>query len=240
MPALPTTTLSGWFTTGWETYRKHFVILVSANIIQELIVLPASTRPFTSEAPGRAVLFVLWMIFVATVLGAGWLYLCLKAVRDENPRIGTMFSSFRRYGAVWAASMLSLLAVMGGMILLVIPGIIFATRFAFSPLAAMDKKTAGPKSLIFSSQISQGFRNKILAGGIIYLFLEIITTRLFIDHVQYPEKYQNVGLWIVGAILYIVDIIIVTPWMSSSFAAAYHSLASLNGNPAQSTETDVA
>jgi uncharacterized membrane protein len=230
MPTLPTITVKGWFSTGWVTYRRYFPLLVTAEIIPALLFLPLYLRYITTKSHWLLAALIFLTLMVGLVLGIGRCYLSLKAVRRDDPKIGDLFSPFRRYGHSWLTAVYYLLAVVGGLIMVIIPGIYLAVEYAFSRFAVMDKNLTPREAFQYSAKITEGSRGKIFAAGLVTIPLSILTTQPLFEALKNPDISCASPLLIVDIILSILNLLILSPWINTSFAAAYDSLTSLYVN----------
>jgi uncharacterized membrane protein len=148
-------------------------------------------------------LFSLALAFFVTgpiQFGVAWTY--LRAARKEKFELGHMFAAFRkRYLSVVGAQVLLFLAIVGGLILFVIPGIIIAIRLSFTPYIIMDEKISARDALRKSWELTKGQGWKIV--GIILL---------------------SMLLSLAGLLAFIIGIIFVAVWVASTSAVFYASV----------------
>lgn len=71
---------------------------------------------------------------------AGYVNQGLRAVRGQSVTIGDAFSGYRRFGTAFLALVILMIAVFGGLLLLVIPGIIAAVGLYWTYFALMDDR----------------------------------------------------------------------------------------------------
>lgn len=121
---------------GWRQLWKHFLILFLIGIIVTLISSPPSIvggiAQETKDAGAAAlgIFSLVYGILLFTPLGYGSSFVYLKAARNDPLDIKDMFEGFKNY---WNAVLASLLvaAICGiGIVLLIVPGIIFACKLA--------------------------------------------------------------------------------------------------------------
>ena len=83
----------------------------------------------------------MFWIFVSAPVTYGVAYVFLQLIRGEKFDVGAVFEGFKsNYINVILANLLTTAIVIAGMLFLIIPGIIFACKFAFVPYLVMDKK----------------------------------------------------------------------------------------------------
>ena len=115
---------------------------------------------------------VLLSIFVALPLSilvnAAVIFAVASVYLSRPTTIGACFGhALKRFLPLLGTSMLMGLAIMGGMILLVIPGIIFAFWFSLSQHVAVLESTAGSAALTRSKLLMKGNIGTAIALGIV-------------------------------------------------------------------------
>ena len=91
MNAVSSLTVKGWFSRGWNTYKKNPKQLIGgAGILfgYSLGLTLLSLAPQSYWA-----LIIGCNIFITPVFSIGWLYLCLMIVRGENVKPQTSSTS---------------------------------------------------------------------------------------------------------------------------------------------------
>jgi len=123
-------------------------------------------------------------------------------------------------GQPWTTFILLWLIILGGCILFIIPGIIWSLKYGLSLFAVMDKQMSPRESIRFSGKITKGHKGKLFGVWTIAILLSFLTWP-FSSGLQ----RQNAMLIGAGLIPYLVNILVVTPWLGATTAAAYKSLA---------------
>lgn len=155
---------------GWKTFTKRPWFFVGTFAFYALIQVFLSV--VQEQLPG-IVSFLLSMI-ASTLLYIGLITIYLKAYVDPaSPR----FSDFWRPALFWkylAASILLAVIVLGGLVLLIIPGIFFALALAFTGYLVVDKGMGPVAALKESAHLTKGYRWKLLQLGIVLVILTIL------------------------------------------------------------------
>jgi membrane-anchored glycerophosphoryl diester phosphodiesterase (GDPDase) len=133
----------------------------------------------------------------------------LKAVRGERVEIKDIFAVFQRnyWNAVIANVVVSVIVVLG-LIMLIVPGFIFAVRLAFVPYLVVDKKMDIMEALRVSWTMTRGYGWQIFFMGFLAIFIVI-------------------G----GLLLLFVGVFVSIMWISTAFATMYHSVEQRDGVP---------
>jgi len=162
-------------------------------------------------------------IFVGTVVHIGWLFLCLRALRGERADSLQVFSAFRRYGSAWLTSILYSLIFLAGLLLCVVPGIIWAIKYSMCYFVVMDKNFSSTESLAVSGRITEGHKGKIFLLYLGMTFLGLLGIPFFYG-LQSLRAKPNILLLILGFIPYLASLLILTPLFGTTLAACYESL----------------
>ena len=104
-------TVKSWYARGWRTYRRHTkpLILGSALLVGLSLIFT-----LLNTLVGGYWVIVITQLFILPLLSIGWLFLCLKAIRDGEVRIALIVSPFSKYGRTWVTYILYLLIVVAG------------------------------------------------------------------------------------------------------------------------------
>lgn len=217
----PKATAFGSFAYGWQQLWKWFLHLFLVAVIVSVANIPAwgpigGERAFTSA--GFVVLNLLatayWLlVFPVVNYGGDWMY--LRFMRDEHASVADTFQGFKqKYLNIVLANLL-VVAICGiGVILLVIPAIVFACRLAFVPYLVMDKDLDPVAAIEKSWSMTRGHGWRIFGMYVL-----------------------SILLFICGLILLIVPGLLALMWAGTAFASLYHAVdlqdqAQLNQNGA--------
>jgi len=204
------------YSVGWQVLKRYFVELLVVSIILTVLTGPTTGVRWEMEPINLAwwmmplALFAItYGIFVAGPIsyGANWVF--LKAVRGERVEIGDIFSVFRKnyWNAVVANIVVGVIIALG-IIMFIVPGIIFACRLAFVPYLVVDQEMDVMDAIRVSWDMTRGYGWHIFLMGFLAIFIVL-------------------G----GLILLFVGVFISVMWISSAFATMYHSVALQDGIP---------
>ena len=124
---------------------------------------------------GFILLFWVFSTIVSLTLGLAYLNILITAPfnvglalffinvsRKSNPQINDMFKGFNSYGAALGANLLLILIVIGGLLLFIIPGIIWAIQYSMvNYIIADDPNCGGNESLVRSRKMMSGHKMKM-------------------------------------------------------------------------------
>jgi uncharacterized membrane protein len=146
---------------GWETFKKRPWFFIGVEALVILLSVIARYIPILG-------------FFVIYLISMGGIAFMLKAHDDVQT---LELKDYWRLHPFWkfvGGNLLSGLIVIGGMILFIIPGIIWAVMFSFVSYLIIDKNLGPIEAIKESARITKGyrwalFRLGILAGLIILL-----------------------------------------------------------------------
>jgi uncharacterized membrane protein len=134
-------------------------------------------------------------------LGFGIAFVHLKAVREESPQVEDMFEPFKDFINVVFAGFLVFVVVFIGFCLLIIPGIYFACKLAFTPYIVVDRKMGALDAMKESWDMTNGCAFKVFMIG-----------------------FWGVPLYIIGLCFLVVGVIPAIMLTQLAFAALYHAV----------------
>ena len=200
--------VSSCYSNGWRQLWKYFWKLLLIVIIAFIISIPSEIGDSPIAEDASILLNVIALIYVILIFGPvdyGTRFADLKAARGDKLEIKNMFEAFQNYWNAVLASLLVPFIVGIGLIFLIVPGIIFACKLAFTPYLVVDKKMGVIEAIKTSWHMTNGYAWKVFRIGL--LAIPII---------------------IAGLICFVVGVIISAMWINLASASLYHSV-SLSG-----------
>ena len=110
---------------------------------------------------------------LSPVLAVGLQYAFLKVVRGGEGKVGDIFSGFSKFIPVFFTALLFYLVIIGGLLLLVVPGIIFGLGFCWSMLTVMDRNISYSQALRTSWRMMNGHKWDLFKLGLLLLVINI-------------------------------------------------------------------
>lgn len=190
----------------WLALFGMLMIGAIFDVIRDLITPIANDL----DVLARVVLLVLlslvsfaYSLFVINPLNWGFMYVHLKVVRGEEARVGDMFAVFKvNWWSVVGGVVLYGSIIVVGLILLIIPGIIFACRLAFMPYLVVDRRMGAFQALSESWSMTKGHAMSIFG---IYLVA--------------------IPIAIAGLLLLVVGLIPAIMWINLAIGAMYYAVS---------------
>ena len=164
------------YSVGWKVIWKYFVELLVIGIIYMMLSGPVGAiqwqvDKFTWFMVPMVMFGIAYGVFVAGPIsyGANWVF--LKAVRGERVEIRDLFAVFQKnyWNAVIANFVVGLIVGLG-IVMLIVPGIIFACRLAFVPFLVVDREMDVMDALRVSWDMTRGHGWQIFFMGFMVVY----------------------------------------------------------------------
>lgn len=161
---------------GWGVMKSHLWFFVAILFISGFIqVFPKIVSSLAGKEPPIILSLVLIVIsfavaIVKLIMDLGFIKIALKLHDNQSAEIKDLFGSAGLFWKYLGGVILYNLIVSGGVILLIIPGIIFATRFQFYSYLIIDQGLGPIDALKRSWTITKGqVINLLLLGSLIII-----------------------------------------------------------------------
>ncbi|OGQ06254.1 MAG: hypothetical protein A2W61_01005 [Deltaproteobacteria bacterium RIFCSPLOWO2_01_44_7] len=160
---------------GWQITKRNFWFFIGLFIaVFAIMMAPAILAVLIQERlPFLSIIFNLgsWVLQVAFQMGM--INITLKFCSEAQPRFSDLFY-FSNFLSYFLASLLFALIVLGGMFLLIIPGIIWAIQFQFFSYAIVDKNLGCIDALKKSSTLTKGHKWKLCLFSLMCILLNFL------------------------------------------------------------------
>lgn len=168
---------------GWDVTRKNLPLLIGVFLVMWLTgFIPGFFNSYQEEQPAFWGLINIVSYILSIGVSLGSLKIFLSLVDGKKSEFSDLFSFFKvrpifRY---FLASLLYGLVVFFGLILLVIPGIYFAIKYAYYPYFIVDKNTGVFESFSKSGQITKGHIWNLFLFGLLTFLVGIAGVLVFL------------------------------------------------------------
>jgi uncharacterized membrane protein len=188
---------------GWDAMKTHLGFFIGLLVVALVITLiPEIPRSMTAEeAPILSFLFGIVASIVQMILGMGLITVSLKVVDMTKPDLGDLFSRANLFFKYLGGSILFGLITLGGLILLIVPGIVWALKFQFFSYFIIDKGLGPIEALKKSAAITMGAKWNLL------LFALLVT-----------------GINMLGALALLIGLFATIPTSMVAYAFVYRRL----------------
>jgi uncharacterized membrane protein len=161
---------------GWEVYWKNVGTLIVIALV--VFAINVAVGLVGTALGGGAVVQVIVQFvgfLVGMLLSLGWLRVSLEITRGVRPEVGDLFKA-QGYGPYLLASILFAIGLYIGLILLIVPGIIFACVFGFYGFVIAERGdgVGVMESLQRSADITRGHRWQLFGLGVVIFLINIV------------------------------------------------------------------
>ena len=161
---------------GWGIVKRELrfffglaVVLILVNFILNVLAKDAKNLFFLFSFA-----FSILVFLVGLILQLGLIKISLNFVDNKKSQIIDLFTTHRPVFKFFAASILYGIVVFTGIILLIVPGIIWAIKFQFFSFLIVDKEIGPMEALKKSSQITTGAKWNLFVFGITLIWINIL------------------------------------------------------------------
>jgi uncharacterized membrane protein len=192
---------------GWDTMKSNIGFFVGLLIVAFLIEnLPSIISEFVKGTfPAIAVLLSLAGVVLGMVVQVGLIKVSIQFCDGIKGKLDDLLSSFNLALKFFAGSVIYVLIVVGGIILLIVPGIIWGIKFSLFPYFIVDKGLGPIEAIKASGQATEDAKwDLFLFGGLLGL------------------------INLAGALVFFVGLFATVPACMVAYAYAYRKLSGEN------------
>ncbi|MCX5776862.1 MAG: hypothetical protein NTX32_04470 [Candidatus Firestonebacteria bacterium] len=147
---------------GWELTKKNLGFAIVVMFVYMLISTGGSgIQALVEKYYGFGILyFNVWLIyfFFSIFLCLGYLKIFIQLYEGKKAELVTLFNNYEEYFDFLVCYILYVLIVMAGIVLFVIPGIIWALKYQFALYLVIDKKMKPLEAIRMSGKITMGHK----------------------------------------------------------------------------------
>lgn len=211
-----------WMKEGWDYCLDNFHRVLPAVIAyQVLAVMPALLIWKYFDNRWYA---MVWELLAGGPLTVGLNLFFIRLARDGRADYGDIFRGFAVFPRACAVPFLYGLIVTGGLIMLVVPGIVWGLAFIFAQYAVLDRKTGIRDSLRFSSTVTYGFKERLFPLALLRASLETLTPGIVTAYGSILHLHLAFDLkpWVITS--FALKTLVFLPWLDLALAGAYVAL----------------
>jgi uncharacterized membrane protein len=187
-----------WF--GWEKTRKHSRLIFQAVLALFAVQVMQAIVAKVLEGTLLGIAANIVLVVVSVILSTGVLVISLRIAQGKRVKLGDLIPPGQLVWWYVCASALAGIIILAGFIALIIPGIYFALRFSMVRFAIVDGAEI-TESLKKSSVLTEGVKWRLLGFMIV-----------------------TVALNVVGALFFLVGLLITLPVTMIAYAHIYLKL----------------
>ena len=163
---------------GWDTMKSNLGFFVFLLVVVGLIyAIPAILAELGREdLPVLSAILGVVAAVLQIIVGMGLIRVTLKLCDHEQGAFSDLFSCAPLFIKYLLASILYGLIVLGGTILLIVPGIIWAIKYMFFSYFIVDREVGPVEALKRSAEITQGAKWDLFLLGLALAGINILGT----------------------------------------------------------------
>ncbi len=164
---------------GWTKTLQFFpfwlgamAIYLGINFIPQLSQF--LVKPFGLPAAQFSIVITIAAALLSYLFGMGLIRVTIDIIDNQNPNFGRLFQEYPKFWRYLGVNILIALIFLLGLLLFIIPGIIWLLMFFFAPYLIIDKNIGVIDALKKSRQMTKGSRWRLLLAVIILFFINIL------------------------------------------------------------------
>ena len=169
---------------SWQIYKERFWTLIGIMILPYLlgagiIFLGVIISLLFSSKP---LIFLIPLGIIGVFILSFWSFVALLfAIKEREERIG-VFESYKKsfpklLSFIWISILVASITS-GGLLLLIVPGIVFAVWFSLASYVLVSEDLKGMKALFRSKQLVQGYWWKVFSRFFLLIILVLFVSNL--------------------------------------------------------------
>lgn len=168
-------------TYGYDTFKKNwkFLVIVFA-IVYVAGLLPSLMVKWSSANYTPLITLLSILLFVVQlILGIGVIVISLKIVDNKKPELSDLVSHYPLLLNYFLGALLYVAVIVVGVVLLIVPGIIWGIKYQYTTYLIIDKKMSPLEAFRKSGKITEGNKWNLFLLGLAFAVLYIIGEILF-------------------------------------------------------------
>ena len=170
---------------GWNTIKANFGFFVGITIIalavefSDFLVWDPLHIIHKADTPSLFnPLYYIWLFVILpvihSVVNPGLIKISLKFCDNQKAKFSEFFSALHLFFKYLAGTFLYQLIVLGGTLLLIVPGIIWAIKFQYYGYFIVDKELGPIKALEASSELTEGVKWDLFLFGLLLFCIDLL------------------------------------------------------------------
>jgi len=145
---------------GWETFKENAAFLIGIQLAALAVtgIVQLMSEVMTDEDDFTFLSFIMWLVYtlVSAVIELGFAKITLKYVDNETPEFANLFDSVNLVVIYLVAGLVACFAVLFGLVLLIVPGVILALRLQFISYVIVEEQPGPLDAVQRSWDITRG------------------------------------------------------------------------------------
>ncbi len=175
---MPTFSKRAAFASGWERFKERPFFLIGLFILTTLV--SAFTSALIDAATGGVrVAFNILDFAVQIVLNMGLTLIVLRVYDRVETGYMDIFEPFHMFWKYLSATILTLIIVLFGLVLFIVPGIVAMIALAFTSYLLIDRNLGPIEAITESMRITHGHRWNLLLFGLSLVVFNLLGALFF-------------------------------------------------------------
>jgi len=164
---------------GWKTFKENAAFLLGVYLAAAFV--PALVA-WADEVLGGRMDFVMWLaqVFVTLVIEIGLLKIALKFETGQIVEFAHLFDGIGRVPNMFVVAVLGGAAVIAGLVLFIVPGIIIGLRLMFAGFIVVDQNAGPIVALQKSWEMTRGYTLDLFLFALAVFGINVLGCILFV------------------------------------------------------------
>lgn len=173
---MPQFSIKTSFRQTWRLYKKNCLFFIGLTILTTGFRLAANYLVNLLDQPLIITIASLLSWLLSTAITIGLINISLSFIDTSTGNLKQLYSKTRLLGKYILGNILYGLIVFAGILLLIIPGIIWAIKYQFFGYLIIDQNLKPTQALKTSSQLTQGKKRRLFWLTILLFLFNLLGT----------------------------------------------------------------
>lgn len=161
---------------GFKIAKKNVLFFLSVFVVWALFTFIFSGLQSSLDAsrqPLLSFIFKLLSWILGSIIAMGIINICLKFVEGKTPKLKDIYFTKNLFNFI-LASILRTVIIVFGLILFIVPGVIFSIKLQFSEYLIVDKNLTAIDSIKKSWEMTKGVKWNLFLLGLLLGLINIL------------------------------------------------------------------
>ena len=145
---------------GWTIFKAHIRLLLAVHVIA--LSIQFVPQFLLGDTPGVKAVVMIGSLLLSFVTALGLVRIGLNLVDGEDADLADLFSCAHLVFKYLMASVLHGILIVIGLVLLIVPGIIWTVQFSQWPYLMVEHEMGPIEAMKASSRLTRGTRGKLI------------------------------------------------------------------------------
>jgi len=188
---------------GWSAAKQNLGVFILIAIVLFVLfgVLNVAADLLSERSPVLSLAVALLSVVLNLLVQLGLVKVALKCCDNVRPAVGDVFNCVPLLVKYFVGTILYSLIILGGLVLLIVPGIVWAVKYQFYPYFILEKGLGPVASIKMSGKMTCGAKWRLL-------FFDLVC----------------MGVILLGVLAFLVGLIVAVPVVMVGTASIYRKL----------------